>query len=93
MLVLGLTFKENCPDIRNTKVTEVNYEAGQTYGAEVQVHDPWADAAEAKAEYGISLIADTEAPAATTRSSSPSRTSSSSSSASTAFAASAARTP
>ena len=60
VLVLGLTFKENCPDIRNTKVTEVISELA-TYGAEVQVHDPWADAAEAKAEYGIDLVATPEA--------------------------------
>jgi UDP-N-acetyl-D-glucosamine/UDP-N-acetyl-D-galactosamine dehydrogenase len=51
-LVLGLTFKENCPDIRNSKVVDVVREL-QKYGAEVDVYDPWADTAEAKHEYGI----------------------------------------
>jgi UDP-N-acetyl-D-galactosamine dehydrogenase len=51
-LVLGLTFKENCPDIRNSKVVDVVREL-QKYGADVDVYDPWADAAEAKHEYGI----------------------------------------
>jgi UDP-N-acetyl-D-galactosamine dehydrogenase len=51
-LVLGLTFKENCPDIRNSKVVDVVREL-QKYGAEVDVYDPWADAAESKHEYGI----------------------------------------
>jgi UDP-N-acetyl-D-galactosamine dehydrogenase len=52
VLVLGLTFKENCPDIRNSKVVDVIKEM-EKYGAEVDVHDPWADAAECKHEYGI----------------------------------------
>jgi UDP-N-acetyl-D-galactosamine dehydrogenase len=51
-LVLGLTFKENCPDIRNSKVVDVIREL-RKYGAEVDVHDPWADGAECKHEYGI----------------------------------------
>ena len=51
-LVLGLTFKENCPDIRNSKVVDVIREL-KKYGAEVDVHDPWADGAECKHEYGI----------------------------------------
>jgi UDP-N-acetyl-D-galactosamine dehydrogenase len=51
-LVLGLTFKENCPDIRNSKVVDVVRELVK-YGADVDVYDPWADAAEAKHEYGI----------------------------------------
>ncbi len=51
-LVLGLTFKENCPDIRNSKVVDVVREL-QKYGADVDVYDPWADTAEAKHEYGI----------------------------------------
>jgi len=50
--VLGLTFKENCPDIRNSKVVDVVREL-EKYGADVDVYDPWADAAEAKHEYGI----------------------------------------
>ena len=51
-LVLVLTFKENCPDIRNSKVVDVIREL-KKYGAEVDVHDPWADGAECKHEYGI----------------------------------------
>jgi UDP-N-acetyl-D-glucosamine/UDP-N-acetyl-D-galactosamine dehydrogenase len=54
VLVLGLTFKENCPDVRNTKVMDIVKELG-SYGALVDVHDPWVDAHEAKAEYGIEL--------------------------------------
>jgi UDP-N-acetyl-D-galactosamine dehydrogenase len=52
--VLGLTFKENCPDIRNTRVIDVIHEL-QSYGVDVQVHDPWSDADEARHEYGIEL--------------------------------------
>ncbi|MGH8139437.1 MAG: Vi polysaccharide biosynthesis UDP-N-acetylglucosamine C-6 dehydrogenase TviB [Steroidobacteraceae bacterium] len=51
-LVLGLTFKENCPDIRNSKVVDVVREL-QKYGARVDVYDPWADGAECKHEYGL----------------------------------------
>ncbi|MEL6215377.1 MAG: nucleotide sugar dehydrogenase [Pseudomonadota bacterium] len=54
-LVLGLTFKEDCPDVRNTKVIDLIAEL-ESYGVSVDVHDPWADAAEAKAEYGIELL-------------------------------------
>ena len=55
ILVMGLTFKENCPDIRNTKVTDlVNEFSG--YGAEVDVFDPWVDIFDAEKQYGISLI-------------------------------------
>jgi UDP-N-acetyl-D-galactosamine dehydrogenase len=52
--VLGLTFKENCPDLRNSRVPDIVAEL-QTYGCRVNVHDPLADAAEAQAEYGIGL--------------------------------------
>ena len=52
--VLGLTFKENCPDIRNTRVVDVINEL-QSYGVDVQVHDPVSDAEEARREYGIEL--------------------------------------
>ena len=54
-LVMGLTFKENCPDVRNTKVAEL-----VSYGANVDVWDPWVDAAEARAEYGIDLVSEPE---------------------------------
>ena len=52
VLILGLTFKENCPDLRNSKVVDVVREP-EKYGAVVDVHDPWIDAAEARHEYGI----------------------------------------
>lgn len=56
VLVLGLTFKENCPDLRNSKVAELIGEL-QDFGCHVLVHDPIADAEEAAHEYGLSLIA------------------------------------
>jgi UDP-N-acetyl-D-galactosamine dehydrogenase len=58
VLVLGLAFKENCPDVRNTKVVDIVREL-TSYGAQVEVYDPWIDAEDAKHEYGISL---TDAP-------------------------------
>jgi UDP-N-acetyl-D-galactosamine dehydrogenase len=54
--LLGLTFKENCPDIRNSKVVDIIRELGE-FGVEVFVHDPWADAAEALHEYDVRLRA------------------------------------
>ena len=59
VLILGLTFKENCPDLRNTKVIDIKKEL-ETYGVEVEVHDPWVDAEEARQEYGFDLVADPE---------------------------------
>jgi UDP-N-acetyl-D-galactosamine dehydrogenase len=58
-LILGLTFKENCPDVRNTKVVDIVSEL-ESYGSNVDVWDPWVDAAEAKSEYGIDLISEPE---------------------------------
>ncbi len=55
VLVLGLTFKENCPDIRNSKVVDVIAEL-RTYGIQVDVYDPHADHAEVLHEYGLKLI-------------------------------------
>ena len=55
VLLLGLTFKENCPDIRNTKVTDIITELNE-YGAQVEVYDPWVDASEAEHEYNITPI-------------------------------------
>ena len=52
--VLGLTFKENCPDLRNSRVIDVINEL-RSYGVEVHVHDPVPDAGEAQHEYGITL--------------------------------------
>ena len=60
VLVLGLAFKENCPDLRNTRVVDIVSEL-TTYGSAVDVHDPWVDAIDAKTEYGIDLVADPEA--------------------------------
>ncbi|MEO8154833.1 MAG: nucleotide sugar dehydrogenase [Rhizobacter sp.] len=53
--VLGLTFKEDCPDLRNSKVIDVIREL-QTYGVDVHVHDPVAEAEEAQHEYGVGLV-------------------------------------
>ncbi len=55
ILILGLTFKENCNDLRNTKVADMIAEF-QSYGTKVDVHDPWANPEEAKKEYGLDLI-------------------------------------
>jgi UDP-N-acetyl-D-galactosamine dehydrogenase len=54
VIVLGLTFKEDCPDLRNSRVIDVINEL-KSYGANVVVHDPVADSAEAVHEYGVSL--------------------------------------
>ena len=63
VIVLGLTFKENCPDLRNSKVIDVIREL-QSYGCKVHVHDPVASSAEAEHEYGVSLTAWDELPVA-----------------------------
>ncbi|MEI7524624.1 MAG: nucleotide sugar dehydrogenase [Mariniphaga sp.] len=55
ILMLGITFKENCPDIRNTKATDIYYEL-ISYGIEVDVYDPWASIDEVQEEYGITII-------------------------------------
>jgi UDP-N-acetyl-D-galactosamine dehydrogenase len=57
ILILGLTFKENCPDIRNTRVTDIIAEL-QDYNAQVDVYDPWASPHEAREEYGVELLAE-----------------------------------
>ena len=54
-LVMGLAFKENCPDLRNTRVVDIIREL-ESYGIEVDVYDPWVDAEEAKREYGVAMI-------------------------------------
>jgi UDP-N-acetyl-D-galactosamine dehydrogenase len=56
ILMLGLTFKENCPDLRNTRVVEMIAELSDTYNANVDVFDPWVDKDEAKAVYGLDII-------------------------------------
>ena len=55
VLILGLAFKENCPDVRNTKVVDIVAEL-ESYGAKIDVHDPWVDAADAKGQYDIELV-------------------------------------
>lgn len=54
VLVLGLSFKENCPDLRNTRVVDIVSEL-QQYHAQVEIYDPWVDGKEAQREYGITL--------------------------------------
>lgn len=55
ILILGLAFKENCPDLRNTRVVDI-IDTLRSYNAQVDVFDPWVDAAEAQHEYGLALI-------------------------------------
>ncbi|MCG6859804.1 MAG: Vi polysaccharide biosynthesis UDP-N-acetylglucosamine C-6 dehydrogenase TviB [Chromatiaceae bacterium] len=59
VLVLGLTFKENCPDLRNTRVVDMIQELTD-YGIAADVYDPWVDPSEAKDEYGITPIREPE---------------------------------
>ncbi len=56
VLVMGLTFKENCPDLRNTRVIDIIREL-KDYNCEVDVYDPWVNAEEAQHEYGITTVA------------------------------------
>lgn len=60
VLLLGLTFKENCPDVRNTKVVDI-VKALQGYNMHVDVYDPWIDLQEAEHEYGLQCLADVPA--------------------------------
>ncbi len=55
ILVMGLSFKENCPDLRNTRVIDIIDEL-EEYGVSVEVFDPWVNSGEAKKEYGIDLL-------------------------------------
>ncbi|WP_207063718.1 Vi polysaccharide biosynthesis UDP-N-acetylglucosamine C-6 dehydrogenase TviB [Motiliproteus sp. SC1-56] len=57
VLILGLTFKENCPDLRNTRVVDMVAELAE-YHAEVDIYDPWVDPQEACEEYGLELVAE-----------------------------------
>lgn len=61
VLVLGLSFKENCPDVRNTKVVDI-VRTLQGYNTRVDVYDPWISAAEAQHEYGLQCLHDLPAP-------------------------------
>lgn len=63
IIILGLTFKEDCPDLRNSRVIDVIREL-ESYGAKVVVHDPVADAKEAHHEYGVDLVEWDELPKA-----------------------------
>ena len=55
VLILGLSFKENCPDVRNTKIIDIVHEL-EEYNIEVDVYDPWVDAAEAEREYKVTPV-------------------------------------
>lgn len=55
VLMLGITFKENCPDVRNTKIVDV-VSSLQDYGLIVEIHDPWANPIEVKHEYNLDLV-------------------------------------
>lgn len=57
VLVMGITFKENCPDIRNSRVIDI-VEEMKGFGCEVDVHDPWAEFDEVKEEYGVEIKSD-----------------------------------
>jgi UDP-N-acetyl-D-galactosamine dehydrogenase len=57
ILILGITFKENCPDIRNTKIVDI-YHTLEEYTNNITVYDPWANAAAVKHEYGIEIVND-----------------------------------
>lgn len=59
VLILGLTFKENCPDIRNTKIVDIVTEL-KDFNMQVDIYDPWADAEETRHEYAIDLVAQPE---------------------------------
>ncbi|AZA75234.1 nucleotide sugar dehydrogenase [Chryseobacterium indoltheticum] len=54
-IILGITFKENCPDVRNTKVVDI-YNELKDYGVNVDIYDPWASKEEVKHEYGIDIL-------------------------------------
>lgn len=53
-LIMGITFKENCPDVRNTRVVDIYHEL-YSFGLDVDIYDPWADATEVMKEYGLNI--------------------------------------
>jgi UDP-N-acetyl-D-galactosamine dehydrogenase len=55
VLLLGITFKENCPDVRNTRVVDIINELA-SYEINLTIYDPWADEADVKRQYGIDII-------------------------------------
>ena len=60
ILLLGITFKENCPDIRNTKIVDI-YSTLSEYTSNITVCDPWAEAVEVRSEYGIEIVNELDA--------------------------------
>lgn len=54
-LIMGITFKENCPDVRNTRVVDIYHELAQ-FGLRIDIYDPWADAVEVKHEYNLDIL-------------------------------------
>jgi UDP-N-acetyl-D-glucosamine/UDP-N-acetyl-D-galactosamine dehydrogenase len=61
VLILGFTFKEDCPDVRNTRVIDI-YNELKSFDMDVDVYDPWANPAEVKHEYGIHIVSGQESP-------------------------------
>jgi UDP-N-acetyl-D-galactosamine dehydrogenase len=61
ILIMGLTFKENCPDVRNTRVIDVIREL-QDFGAQVDIYDPWVDSGAVREEYNVSVFTDCPEP-------------------------------
>jgi UDP-N-acetyl-D-galactosamine dehydrogenase len=59
VLVMGVTFKENCPDLRNSRVVDIVEEL-RTYGAVIEAHDPWVVGEEVEREYGFGLVSELE---------------------------------
>lgn len=59
VLIMGLAFKENCPDVRNTKVVDIYHEL-RDYNCQVEIYDPWIDSGEAYLEYGVRTLPDLE---------------------------------
>lgn len=57
VIIMGFTFKENCPDVRNTKIIDI-YHALEEYNVNITVFDPWADPAVVKKEYGIDIVSE-----------------------------------
>ena len=55
-MIMGLAFKENCPDLRNSRVVDIAVEL-ESFGIEVDFHDPWVDEGDARLEYGVRLVA------------------------------------
>jgi UDP-N-acetyl-D-galactosamine dehydrogenase len=59
ILILGFTFKEDCPDVRNTRVIDI-YNELKEYNTQIDIYDPWANPIEVEHEYGLKLISETD---------------------------------